>query len=245
VLKGDLSSIESIALAKLAPPAMVPDGSGDANNGSSSSSPSSLAYQQPSVPAWMGISSVSTSSPSRVQRQPPAPHSSGNHVLLSQISEAPPDTSATRMSRKETRRHWCMKNMEEAVDPESPLVLKGTQKVSQALTFLEVDKVAWPYEECYVFSDNRKKWYKLWSKFGKWRGEQGVEVPEVKLERIMTMVHTVDEAIDLLNNPTCLWPYEDCFVFWIKRRKWYRLWSVSDSDAQALSSCATGLIDEG
>lgn len=118
---------------------------------------------------------------------------------------------------------WTVEQAEEAVAPGSYLIFHHTRVVSDAI-YLLGDPSLWSYGECYVYSDYKQQWYKLWSCNGRWSLECSQAIREVVPALIFDKARSVSDAVSMLNADPSMWSHAECFVYSDQRLKWYRLW---------------------
>ncbi|CAK0803068.1 unnamed protein product [Prorocentrum cordatum] len=79
---------------------------------------------------------------------------------------------------------WSVRKTQEAVGSDSPSILHAHRNVTSAVEMLNFGAHKFP-DECYVYSDQRQQWFKLWrEKGGWWSFDNTMAVPRVEADLI-------------------------------------------------------------
>jgi len=133
---------------------------------------------------------------------------------------------------------WAVEQTQLAVAADSELIYRGCNNVTDAVA--QLNHSGSTQRECYVYSDFKRKWYKLWRGRGGWSLQCTQEAVVVDPELILPYSEFVQEAIDMLNRGECEWPHDTCYVYSDYKKAWYKLWSTPMCRAdRTKASCST------
>jgi len=139
-------------------------------------------------------------------------------------------------------RTWSLENSMEAVTADSPLVFNSVNangnvqgvnwmNVTEVVGALNTDPSLWSGSDCYVYSQKRKRWYKLWTSGQDryWDLKQTRELPEVEPSLVFHAVKAPTQAVAMLNADATLWSAKTCYVYSEYYGRWYKLWAVGQT----------------
>jgi endonuclease/exonuclease/phosphatase family metal-dependent hydrolase len=149
-----------------------------------------------------------------------APHGATFSQPLASSTEAVDMSLPLQISQP----RWSVRKTQEAVGSDSPSILHAHRNVTSAIEMLNFEMHKF-WDECYVYSDQRQQWFKLWKeKGGWWSFDNTMAVPRVEADLIFWRTRVVTEAVKMLNDGA-EWDSDVCYVFSEAKNKWFRLWS--------------------
>merc|ERR1712166_760281 len=116
---------------------------------------------------------------------------------------------------------WEIKRTRAAMAPDSELILRSGLNVTEAVAALNAG-MPWEHEICYVYSEWKKEWYKVWCEQGQWSLEFTREACVVHAGLVFDGSDNVNEAVKLLNARDSAWKHDVCYVFSSFKDRWFK-----------------------
>ncbi len=110
-----------------------------------------------------------------------------------------------------------------ALARDSELILDAGLTVTEAVATLNAG-MHWKQDRCYVYSEWKKKWYRMWCEKHRWSLKQTAEDCVVDSSMVFDATGGVPEAVDMLNAMGNAWVDEVCYVYTSPQKQWFKLW---------------------
>ena len=148
-------------------------------------------------------------------------------AVLSRTGGAPKPKPCNAPATPAQESHkWSLQKSRIAVALDSPLILREYANVTEAVELLNITThFPWAYDECYVYSDKKGKWYQLWRHKGHWGLQYSREACVVDPQLVLDRTTVVTAAVDMLNAGAVAWQHNICYVYSDFKREWYQLWA--------------------